>query len=59
MKGKIVTLVLLFLASLLFPYTMTILCFDTGLMSYQPEDLYSVVLENEIQFQQNSILLAF
>ena len=47
MKGKIVTLVLLFLASLLFPYTMTILCFDTGLMSYQPEDLYSVVLENE------------
>lgn len=59
MKGKIVTLVLLFLASLLFPYTMTILCFDTGLMSYQPEDLYSVVLENEKQFQQNSILLAF
>lgn len=47
MKGKIVTLVLLFLASLLFPYTMTILCFDTGLMSYQPEDLYCVVLENE------------
>lgn len=47
MKGKIVTLVLLFLASLLFPYTMTILCFDTGFMSYQPEDLYSVVLENE------------
>ena len=47
MKGKIVTLVLLFLASLLFPYTMTILCFDTGLMSYQPEDLYSVVFENE------------
>ena len=47
MKGKIVTLVLLFLASLLFPYTMTILCFDTGRMSYQPEDLYSVVLENE------------
>ena len=47
MKGKIVTLVLLFLASLLFPYTMPILCFDTGLMSYQPEDLYSVVLENE------------
>lgn len=47
MKGKIVTLVLLFLASLLFPYTMTILCFDTGLMSYQPEDLHSVVLENE------------
>ena len=38
MKGKIVTLVLLFLASLLFPYTMTILCFDTGLMSYQPEE---------------------
>ena len=33
MKGKIVTLVLLFLASLLFPYTMTILCFDTGLMA--------------------------
>ena len=26
---------------------MTILCFDTGLMSYQPEDLYCVVLENE------------
>ena len=47
MKGKIVTLVLLFLASLLFPYTMTILCFDTGLMSYKPEDLYCVVLENE------------
>lgn len=47
MRGKIVTLVLLFLASLLFPYTMTILCFDTGRMSYQPEDLYSVVLENE------------
>ena len=35
------------LHSLLFPYTMTILCFDTGLMSYQPEDLYSVVFENE------------
>ena len=33
MKGKIMTLVLLFLASLLFPYTMTIICFDTGLMS--------------------------
>ena len=59
MKGKIVTLVLLFLASLLFPYTMTILCFDTGLMSYQPEDLYRVVLEMKKQFQQNSILLAF
>ena len=58
MKGKIVTLVLLFLASLLFPYTMTILCFDTGLMSYQPEDLYSVVKMKK-QFQQNSILLAF
>ena len=58
MKGKIVTLVLLFLASLLFPYTMTILCFDTGLMSYQPEDLYSVVKMKK-QVQQNSILLAF
>lgn len=59
MKGKIVTLVLLFLASLLFPYTMTILCFDTGLMSYQPEDCIAWFLKMKKQFQQNSILLAF
>ena len=57
MKGKIVTLVLLFLASLLFPYTMTILCFDTGLMSYQPEDLYSVVLENEKTVSEEQYLV--
>lgn len=59
MKGKIVTLVLLFLASLLFPYTMTILCFDTGLMSYQPEDLYSVVLENEKTVSAEQYLVGF
>ena len=46
MKGKIVTLFLLFLAALLFPYTMAILFLDTGLSPYEIEDTRSVILEN-------------
>lgn len=46
MKGKLVTLGLLFLAALLFPYMMAILFLNTGLKSYQPQDEYFVILEN-------------
>ena len=46
MKGKIVTLGLLFLAALLFPYMMAILFLNTGMKMYQPEDAYFVILES-------------
>ena len=46
MKGKIVTLFLLMLAALLFPYTAAILFLDTDLASYVFSDTRSVILEN-------------
>lgn len=46
MKGKIVTVFLLFLAALLFPYMAAILFLDTGLKPYDTEDTGSVILEN-------------